>query len=214
MRRDAKVPGLPPRIFPFQPTRPHGARPHESLGSRAVSVPFQSARPRGTRLRAHQACPGGYSSFNPRARVGRDVAQRAPRCGGMVVSIHGPAWGATNGARLGTGLDSRFNPRARVGRDKVGVVSLKPGLGCFNPRARVGRDDVLLHDGQVLGLVSIHAPARGATCSSAHPVAGLAAFQSTRPRGARLARSRLRGRPFAFQSTRPRGARPRLIITH
>ena len=34
MRRDSKVPGPPPRIFPFQPTRPRGAR----LPQRAVGV--------------------------------------------------------------------------------------------------------------------------------------------------------------------------------
>lgn len=70
--RDSRSARLASTIGWFQSTRPHGARPHESLGSRAASVPFQSARPRGTRLRAHQACPGGCSSFNPRARVGRD----------------------------------------------------------------------------------------------------------------------------------------------
>jgi len=53
----------------------------------------------------------------------------------------------------------------------------------FNPRARKGRD---YHGAGVVtkGWVSIHAPARGATCGLAMlvPVGG---FQSTRPQGAR-----------------------------
>ena len=53
----------------------------------------------------------------------------------------------------------------------------------FNPRAREGRD-VIFKDERVASLVSIHAPARGATlyhyCYESNK-----RFQSTRPRGAR-----------------------------
>ncbi len=54
-----------------------------------------------------------------------------------------------------------FNPRARVGRDLRPVV-LSTSPGRFNPRARVGRDApaVVFFLGW---LVSIHAPAWGAT---------------------------------------------------
>ena len=34
-------------------------------------------------------------SFNPRARVGRDVQERKPLREQIRVSIHAPAWGAT-----------------------------------------------------------------------------------------------------------------------
>ena len=58
--------------------------------------------------------------------------------------------------------------------------------------------------------VSIHAPARGATYFSdfwkEYP-----RFQSTRPRGARLAIQAVYTMPNRFQSTRPRGARHRGI---
>ena len=61
-------------------------------------------------------------------------------------------------------------------------------------------------DGCYLDLVSIHAPARGATLE--HITArAVQKFQSTRPRGARL-KSALDSRlKILFQSTRPRGAR-------
>ena len=56
--------------------------------------------------------------------------------------------------------------------------------------------------------VSIHAPARGAT-GSANTTTASEEFQSTRPRGARLTFTIQRSSPRWFQSTRPRGARPR-----
>ena len=99
-----------------------------------------------------------------------------------------------------------FNPRARVGRDPWQVLAAtRPSS--FNPRARVGRDNgevARVHDDVVVSIhapawgatpavrqrhrlrvVSIHAPAWGATTHDGSlgmsPV-----FQSTRPRGARL----------------------------
>jgi len=79
---------------------------------------FQSTRPRGAR---HSKRPDQLQRrcFNPRARVGRDVA-----LGNFEPS------------------DVGFNPRARVGRDcSRAARPLRPN--CFNPRARVGRDIVL-----------------------------------------------------------------------
>src|SRR5271157_5926998 len=119
---------------------------------------------------------------------------------------------------------------------------------CFNPRARAGRDGRDSDPGnmvdlfqstrprgarppdsstdQVPTIVSIHAPARGAT-RTVTPHSSASLFQSTRPRGARQALSDLvstvigvsihapaRGATtffitpeiiFSFQSTRPRG---------
>ena len=83
-------------------------------------------------------------------------------------------------------------------------------------------------------LVSIHAPARGATCRRSNywsrayvsihaPARGATMiakiftdnimFQSTRPRGARRYHSRYPAGFRKFQSTRPRGARPRASAT-
>ena len=60
-------------------------------------------------------------------------------------------------------IDS-FNPRARVGRDPAMSQVLKV-VQCFNPRARVGRDQTLGKELMSSRLVSIHAPAWGATLS-------------------------------------------------
>jgi len=171
----------------------------------------------------------GTYGFNPRARVGRDqaitmtgsytaqVSIHAPAWGatetmssvnmGQYVSIHAPAWGATckplnfctfpcefqstrpRGARpiqrsLSTVLDYVSIHAPAWGATNPAVVVNSAGL-CFNPRARVGRDQASL--GQA-GMVVV--------------------FQSTRPRGARLATQDDRTRDAQFQSTRPRGARP------
>ena len=90
-------------------------------------------------------------SFNPRARVGRDrrprTARPEPDC---------------------------FNPRARVGRDPPCSASIRP-TACFNPRARVGRDFLGPARRAVL-VVSIHAPAWGATRCRPCPLAARACF--------------------------------------
>ena len=54
-----------------------------------------------------------------------------------------------------------FNPRAREGRDSIGMAHPRRRVG-FNPRAREGRDRIEAED-YIAHLVSIHAPAKGAT---------------------------------------------------
>jgi len=81
----------------------------------------------------------GPGSFNPRARVGRDQ--------------YNPYFQYVN---------KSFNPRARVGRDLCASQTLAEGL-CFNPRARVGRDAAFWRQYHKDIVVSIHAPAWGAT---------------------------------------------------
>ncbi len=77
---------------------------------------FQSTRPRGARRLDLGALEG-------RTRV----------------SIHAPAWGATNEAKKIVENVVGFNPRARVGRDILSR-GIHIHLKSFNPRARVGRD--------------------------------------------------------------------------
>ena len=60
-------------------------------------------------------------------------------------------------------------------------------------------------------MVSIHAPARGAT-SAAFGVRIQLSFQFTRPRGARRLHTRNGAICAAFQFTRPRGARPLHLV--
>ena len=122
---------------------------------------FQSTHPRGVRL------PVMRRRFQPHH-----------------VSIHAPAWGTTLRQTSGQRLDSCFNPRTRVGCD-CGCWCGPTASSRFNPRTRVGCDWCLtwrslcdcgfqsthprgvrraeLDAVEHLGLVSIHAPAWGAT---------------------------------------------------
>ena len=101
--------------------------------------------------------------------------------------------------------NNSFNPRAHVGRDGLGFQCYKT-FDCFNPRAHVGRDLATFNAPLARLRVSIHAPTWGATLlpSLLEPDQ---LFQSTRPRGARLALEWRKKFSVMFQSTRPRGAR-------
>ena len=146
-----------------------------------------------------------HGSFNPRARVGRDLIEAGRPAGKGVfqstrprgarpdyqslynmvnfVSIHAPAWGATWPATRSCPVSSSFNPRARVGRDESSMIkSLEEGV--FQSTRP-----------------------RGARLSEHRCCERLSAFQSTRPRGARRGWQRPLTTPGSFQSTRPRGAR-------
>ena len=76
----------------FQSTRPRGARRGAHPGGNGRTE-FQSTRPRGAR-RGSLGTKRRLPSFNPRARVGRDLIRRA-FAPAALVSIHAPAWGAT-----------------------------------------------------------------------------------------------------------------------
>ena len=137
---------------------------------------------RGATLRPSGRCRG-RTCFNSRAREGRDVTS-ADALFQFFVSIHAPARGATLSGRRQGWLLSCFNSRAREGRDKAcrsvgltpsafqftrprgarlcAVPCLKVRRYCFNSRAREGRDGEFQLV-QVADVVSIHAPARGAT---------------------------------------------------
>ena len=143
---------------------------------------FQFTRPRGARREAlRRALRRHRVSIHAPAR-GATRARRDDRAAGGV-SIHAPARGATSRGRgrppARCGFNSRaregrdlflpgarhrgrcFNSRAREGRDtKTGIPRRSPR--CFNSRAREGRDGRRAERGRC-GLVSIHAPARGAT---------------------------------------------------
>ncbi len=111
----------------------------------------------------------------------------ARKCGAVIragISIHAPAWGATPSLILSPCRYRHFNSRARMGRDSC--LRLLGGQDAdFNSRARMGRDcqaplfcpagfafqftrphGARLEDSWVCisgTLISIHAPAWGAT---------------------------------------------------
>ena len=145
----------------FQSTHPRGVRPSFNVGGTTTTLKFQSTHPRGVR-----PAPNGRNSMTVR------------------VSIHAPAWGATNVRSLLAYVSSRFNPRTRVGCDGPGssVCSTGRTFQSTHPRGvRHGRRD---------------------------QQAGRQGFQSTHPRGVRPGLSR-RGcfGMISFQSTHPRGVR-------
>ena len=113
----ATLPWIRPRSpeVPFQSTRPRGARPAAAGQRSAGPICFNPRARVGRDL--HSAHKVAHSkSFNPRARVGRDAdADGVEQL--LVVSIHAPAWGATQAAVYPHARLPGFNPRARVGRD-------------------------------------------------------------------------------------------------
>ncbi len=128
------------------------------------------------------------TSFNPRTRVGCDRPRRGRGGTAALVSIHAPAWGATNANESPFRLMKCFNSRTRVGCDGTPAGLCPPGRSGFNPRTRVGCDvkNLLKFSQKALfqsthprgvrrlprcrqtrrGHVSIHAPAWGATPST------------------------------------------------
>ena len=165
----------------FQSTRPRGARQTTSLPPQRVPR-FQSTRPRGARPRIRYSCRAltivsihapawGATSgkrgadrrlrrFNPRARVGRDMARNASLTS-----------------------STRFNPRARVGRDWPRTTGTQYASS-FNPRARVGRDHPRRCTYTRPPPFQSTRP-RGARQGSKPSNPKRQPFQSTRPRGAR-----------------------------
>ncbi len=151
------------RQVQFQSTRPRGARRNYIDGD-GLKEPFQSTRPRGARHKTLQAyaltkqvsihapawgatCIASEGvfyvpSFNPRARVGRDVRSplwfRRVRC---------------------------FNPRARVGRDSSITCRFTISKAFQSTRPRGARPTRRQQVSQN-STVSIHAPAWGATLAA------------------------------------------------
>ena len=144
---------------------------------------FQSTHPRGVRRSDAGELARHRSRFNPRTRVGCDVAYQVACDGynmfqsthprgvrpdsepagstGGSVSIHAPAWGATRRGSHQISASGGFNPRTRVGCD--------PSRNCMS----------------------------SLTCR----------FQSTHPRGVRLRERFSIDSMDEFQSTHPRGVR-------
>ena len=95
------------------------------------------------------------------------------------ISIHAPAKGATGVMPRSGSWDYDFNPRSREGSDWPSS-SCFLNLSNFNPRSREG-SDLSSVKGSLTKLISIHAPAKGATTIVKSDIQGLQ-FQSTLPR--------------------------------
>ena len=133
----------------------------------------------------------GISCFNPRSRTGSDAVCLCVRYW-CYISIHAPARGAT-GSRIGGIMVYQFQSTLPHGERRRGSCSEKRGED-FNPRSRTGSDlpreadrgrpmgfqSTLPHGERLTAgkhidsvlVISIHAPARGATykpAASWHP---------------------------------------------
>ena len=170
----------------FQSTLPRGERPAADMPVGSASV-FQSTLPRGERpdLLLGEVLGGGFQSTLPRGERPRARTRSAdPRA----VSIHAPARGAT--LRLSSITSPRKLFQSTLPRGE------RPAYHCrneriivsFNPRSREGSDARRPGSGSRCRVVSIHAPARGATPVPVIIVVLIVRFQSTLPRGERRRR--------------------------
>ena len=139
----------------FQSTRPRGARLIDCAGMATDAVSIHAPAWGATTREPLDFVP---ACFNPRARVGRDLKIF------LLMSIWQFQSTRPRGARPRQGLklllDCRFNPRARVGRDVLFMVLISIGL-FQSTRPRGARPCCFAL--QACRLVSIHAPAWGAT---------------------------------------------------
>ena len=78
------------------------------------------------------------------------------------ISIHAPAWGATRPSWTPRQRSQNFNPRTRMGCDQS-IICTSAISSYFNPRTRMGCDKNLMDEKEAGSIISIHAPAWGAT---------------------------------------------------
>ena len=148
------------------------------------------------------------------------------------VSIHAPAQGATQRLPKSSALIHRFNPRARAGRDNKLAHLSRIGKTFQSTRPRRARHIepsmsllvwlVSIHapaqgatekaeELHNFILVSIHAPAQGATQPAVQPVRGDVGFNPRARAGRDTMGKAIKKQVWVFQSTRPRRARLRWI---
>ncbi len=148
------------------------------------------------------------TSFNPRTRAGCDrAAAHYPLGLGAFQSTH------PRGVRLPI-PDQQiqayacFNPRTRAGCDR-GRPCNQDRCERFNPRTRAGCDIASPNHSAALPTVSIHAPARGATCVLRIVLVTPSRVSIHAPaRGATVVCLDAPSGGDKFQSTHPRGVRP------
>ena len=172
-------------IIIFQSTLPRGER-HLAYISFASPSTFQSTLPRGERRQEgalHMVCT---SHFNPRSRVGSDANGSLAIPDVMLISIHAPAWGATiyvntedveaifqstlpRGERPATFPEDTANgkfqstlPRGERLRVRTPLFSARTFQSTLPRGERLQQIAI----NRYCCVISIHAPAWGATCKT------------------------------------------------
>ena len=103
-----------------------------------VNSRFQSTLPRGERPPVSRGC-SNFCNFNPRSHEGSDRKAES-KCSG----------------------NQRFQSTLPRGERRLGSLSSNTFLHDFNPRSHEG-SDMDLQSYEECGIISIHAPTRGAT---------------------------------------------------
>ncbi len=188
----------------FQSTRPRGAR-QNFIEDFLRHIGFQSTRPRGARqdLVSFLFAPLGFQSTRPRG-ARPDALHYFAEPGD--VSIHAPARGATALLlALSDGSHVSIHAPARGATSiSISAALIAPMFQSTRPR---GARRSTNGQQRVTEKVSIHAPARGATPGRVRCLLHVARF-NPRARAGRDAHSPCVWRSSClFQSTRPRGAR-------
>ena len=180
----------------------------------------------GATLSFKSSFPSSHISIHAPA-WGATVNAHSPRSPSRI-SIHAPAWGATNTGATAKALTLDFNPRTRMGCDKLAhhKTYLTKVFQSTHPHGVRHAGGGACHMGL---LISIHAPAWGATFQRLRSASTFPGFQSTHPHGVRLIKICFISsspkisihapawgatvwwinttRPIIFQSTHPHGVR-------
>ena len=193
--------------FEFQFTLPHGERPTDPILSTLASVvsihapawgatiiigpflptlAFQFTLPHGERP-PPRTCSSRPRCFNSRSRMGSDKIL-FPSLAVHGVSIHAPAWGATNDDATHVNWFTGFNSRSRMGSDHRGQQE---------GRRRREFQFTLPH---------------GERLSCGSPLPFSLSFQFTLPHGERHEANIRRVAAAVFQFTLPHGERLCLLV--
>ena len=173
----------------FQSTLPRRERPVDLFDTRLRDVLFQSTLPRRERLKSAQ-CVSAIAAFQS------TLPQRERPC--QTARCHAQS--------------AHFNPRSREGSD-INPPKITAAQTYFNPRSREGSDPPVAWLVQPADLISIHAPAKGATSATWRVSVGVT-FQSTLPRRERHIHHFSPPSTISFQSTLPRRERRRACWLH
>ena len=168
---------------------------------------FQSTLPRRER-RTGCGAAGAADHFNPRSREGSDVTSLRLLNVEREFQSTLPRRERPSRGRCAR-TSCHFNPRSREGSDHAFRVSrvLSPLISIHAPAKGATESVRVLFQSSA---ISIHAPAKGATMADS-PMRRIAIFQSTLPRRERRYEMVTSSAGMTFQSTLPRRERPRTL---
>ena len=102
------------------------------------------------------------------------------------VSIHAPAWGATPTVLAALAVMWGFNPRSRMGSDVKGLA-MRRKFDSFNPRSRMGSDPLKKSMNDATACFNPRSRMGSDNIQMKFKIWSKGVFQSTLPHGERLA---------------------------